>query len=108
MAKSSKSSSPDRPVLQWIMAGLGLLLTLTAAGIIVYGAGFAGQEEHGKPVTAFFHFTLPGYAIALAVGLFVMWTFGRVADQGLGELVSVVLVLGFPAAIGAAAARLLV
>ncbi|WP_262423403.1 TIGR02587 family membrane protein [Brevundimonas denitrificans] len=42
------------------------------------------------------------------MGLFVMWTFGRVADQGLAELVSVVLVLGFPAAIGAAAARLLV
>ena len=38
MAKSSKSSTPDRPVLQWIMAGLGLLLTLTAAGIIVYEA----------------------------------------------------------------------
>ena len=38
MAKSSKSSSPDRPVLQWIMAGLGLVLTLTAAGIIVYEA----------------------------------------------------------------------
>ena len=88
---------------------LGLMaLSLTLMHGIVYGAGFAGQEEHGKPVTAFFHFTLPGYAIALAVGLFVMWTFGRVADQGLGELVSMVLVLGFPAAIGAAAARLLV
>ena len=88
---------------------LGLMaLSLTLMHGIVYGAGFAGQEEHGKPVTAFFHFTLPGYAIALLVGLFVMWTFGRVADQGLGELVSVVLVLGFPAAIGAAAARLLV
>ena len=88
---------------------LGLMaLSVALMHGIVYGAGFAGQEEHGKPVTAFFHFTLPGYAIALAVGLFVMWTFGRVADQGLGELVSVVLVLGFPAAIGAAAARLLV
>ena len=88
---------------------LGLMaLSLTLMHLIVYAAGFAGQEEHGRPVAAFFHFTLPGYAIALSVGLFVMWTFGRVADQGLGELVSVVLVLGFPAAIGAAAARLLV
>ena len=88
---------------------LGLMaLSLTLMHLIVYAAGFAGQEEHGKPVTAFFHFTLPGYAIALAVSLFVMWTFGRVADQGLAEMVSMVLVLGFPAAIGAAAARLLV
>ena len=86
------------------------LMTLSVALMhgIVYGAGFAGQEEHGRPVTAFFHFTLPGYAIALLTGLFVLWTFGRVGGQGVGELVSVVLVLGFPAAIGAAAARLLV
>ena len=88
---------------------LGLMaLSLMLMHGIVYAAGFAGQEEHGKPVTAFVHFTLPGYAIALMVGLFVLWTFGRVGGQGLGELVSVVLVLGFPAAIGAAAARLLV
>ncbi|MEH6664062.1 MAG: TIGR02587 family membrane protein [Brevundimonas sp.] len=86
------------------------LMTLSVALMhgIVYAAGFAGQEEHGRPVAAFFHFTLPGYAIALLVGLFVLWTFGRVGGQGVGELVSVVLVLGFPAAIGAAAARLLV
>jgi putative integral membrane protein (TIGR02587 family) len=88
---------------------LGLMaLSVALMHGIVYAAGFAGQEEHGRPVTAFFHFTLPGYAIALIVGLFVLWTFGRVGGQGLGELVSVVLVLGFPAAIGAAAARLLV
>ena len=35
MADSGKSSSPDHPVLQWIMAGLGLVLTLAAAGVIV-------------------------------------------------------------------------
>lgn len=88
---------------------LGLMaLSVTLMHLIVYAAGFAGQEEHGRPVTAFFHFTLPGYAIALLVGLFVLWTFGRVGDQGPAELVSIVLVLGFPAAIGAAAARLLV
>ena len=36
---------------------LGLMaLSLTLMHLIVYVAGFAGQEEHGKPVTAFFHF----------------------------------------------------
>ena len=38
MAESSKSSSPDHPVVQWIMGGLGLALTLAAAGVIVYEA----------------------------------------------------------------------
>lgn len=88
---------------------LGLMaLSLILMHAIVYAAGFAGQEEHGKPVTAFFHFTLPGYAVALTTGLFVLWVFGRIGDQGLAELTAVVIVLGLPAAIGAAAARLLV
>ena len=38
MADSGKSSTPDQPVLQWIMAGLGLILTLAAAGVIVHEA----------------------------------------------------------------------
>ncbi|MBA4001313.1 hypothetical protein [Brevundimonas sp.] len=38
MAESSQSSSPEHPVLQWIMAGLGLVLTLAAAGVIVHAA----------------------------------------------------------------------
>lgn len=38
MADSRKSSSPDHPVLQWIMAALGLVITLTAAGIIAWEA----------------------------------------------------------------------
>ncbi|MEH6664061.1 MAG: hypothetical protein V7678_04370, partial [Brevundimonas sp.] len=38
MADSGKSSSPDHPVLQRIMAGLGLLITLAAAGVVLYEA----------------------------------------------------------------------
>ena len=39
MAKASKkSSSPDHPVLQWIMGGLGLVITLSAAGVIIHEA----------------------------------------------------------------------
>jgi uncharacterized protein (TIGR02588 family) len=34
MAESSKAPSPEHPLLQWIMAGLGLVLTLAAAGVI--------------------------------------------------------------------------
>ena len=36
-------------------------------------AGFAGQEEADHPIKAFLHFTLPGYAIALAVMGLVFW-----------------------------------
>jgi putative integral membrane protein (TIGR02587 family) len=52
-------------------------------------------------------FTLPGYAVALAACLVTLWTFGRVDGIGTGRLVITLVVLGFPAGLGAAAARLL-
>ncbi|MBO9501991.1 TIGR02587 family membrane protein [Brevundimonas sp. A19_0] len=85
-----------------------LLLSLTLMHVIVFQVGFAGQEEAGQPVTAFFHFTLAGYGLVLLVSLFMLWIFGRTEGQALSEIVSMVVVLGFPASLGAAAARLLV
>ena len=38
MAQTRKSSAPGHPILQWIMAALGLVITLTAAGIIIHEA----------------------------------------------------------------------
>jgi len=74
---------------------------------LVFAVGFAGQESHEGHVLAFAHYTLAGYGLALVVSLYILWTFGRL-DDGLSETVRSVIVLGFPAAIGAAAARLLV
>ncbi|MBU1345738.1 MAG: TIGR02587 family membrane protein [Alphaproteobacteria bacterium] len=85
-----------------------IVVTLTLMHGLVYSAGFAGQEEHDKPVTAFFHYTLAGYGLVLVTGLFVLWVFGRTAGQSPGELAAAVVVLGLPGGLGAAAARLLV
>ncbi|MFN3837401.1 MAG: TIGR02587 family membrane protein [Brevundimonas sp.] len=76
--------------------------------LIVFKAGFAGQEEADRPAAAFLHFTLPGYAIALGISLFVLILFGRADGHSVAGVVQTTIVLGFPAAIGAAAARLLV
>jgi putative integral membrane protein (TIGR02587 family) len=89
------------------------ILALAAVSIallhlIVFNAGFAGQEEADRPITAFFHYTLPGYAIALGVSLFALFVFGRTDGHPLHGDVQTMIVLGFPASIGAAAARLLV
>jgi putative integral membrane protein (TIGR02587 family) len=86
------------------LASLSLLLL----HLIVFRVGFAGQEEAGHPLSAVFHFTLPGYAIALGVSLLILYIFGRTDGHGPAEIVQAMVVLGFPAAIGAAAARLLV
>ena len=76
--------------------------------LIVFKAGFAGQKEADRPTAAFLHFTLPGYAIALGISLFVLILFGRADGHSVAGVVQTTIVLGFPAAIGAAAARLLV
>ena len=90
--------------------GLALLLvSLTLLHAFVYAMGFSGQ--HGPPEQRegpheFVRLPLPGYAIVLVVCAYVLWTFGRL--EGLPPLpaLHLVLVLGFPAALGAAAARL--
>lgn len=92
------------PLHALAIVGVSILLL----HLIVFNAGFAGQEDADRPVTAFFHFTLPGYAIALAVSLLALFIFGRTDGHSLHGIVQTVIVLGFPAAIGAAAARLLV
>ncbi len=44
----------------------------------------------------------------LLTSLYVLWVFGRTQGHGLAEIADAVVVLSFPGAIGAAAARLLV
>ena len=76
----------------------------------VYAVEFSGQHA-APPGTPFLHvflrFTVVGYAVALLICAYVLWTFGRLDDTAWAERVAGVLVLGFPAAVGAAAARLI-
>ncbi|MFN3669094.1 MAG: TIGR02587 family membrane protein [Brevundimonas sp.] len=85
-----------------------LLLSIGLMHAIVYRVGFAGQEVHDGPLAAFVHYTLAGYGLVLLTSLYVLWIFGRTQGAGAGEIVDAMVVLSFPGAIGAAAARLLV
>jgi putative integral membrane protein (TIGR02587 family) len=76
----------------------------------VYASAFRGapRVEHGTPGwSLFLRNTAVGYVIALAVSAYVLWTFGRLADGDPFTYLMMTLVLGFPAALGAAAARLI-
>jgi len=84
-----------------------VVLSLLALHALVFTVGFAGQHEHEGHLRAFAHFTLAGYGLGILVSLYVLWTFGRL-DGGMSESVRAVIVLGFPAALGAAIARLVV
>ena len=54
------------------------------------------------------HYTIPGYGIALAVGLYVLWTFGRTDDTAIDQTAATMAVIAVPGALGAAIARLVV
>lgn len=92
----------------WRAIGLALF-TLAALHVIVYNAGFAGEEPRGGGfIRSFAVYSLVGYAIALGVSLYVLWTFGRTEGLALGEVAATTVVLAFPAGLGAALARLVV
>lgn len=87
------------------------LVSLALLHVLVYRVEFAGQENwpegHGF-AGVFVRYSLAGYGVALAVSLYVLWTFGRLDGNGLGEVMMMTTILGFPAALGAATARLVV
>jgi putative integral membrane protein (TIGR02587 family) len=55
----------------------------------------------------FMRLTIVGYALVLLLSLYVLWTFGRLDGEALREALMSIIVLGFPAALGASAARLI-
>jgi putative integral membrane protein (TIGR02587 family) len=76
----------------------------------VFAAGFRGGVAADPGIrrgSRFVRVTLVGYALALAVSLYVLWTFGRTDAVAGPQVLMATVVLGFPAAVGAAAARLI-
>ena len=86
------------------------LASLAMMHAFVYAVEFRGQRAIAagvSPWSEFLRLTVVAYALALLVSLFVLWTFGRTDGLALPELLTETVVLGFPAALGAAAARLI-
>ena len=88
------------------LAGVSLLIMHA----FVYAVEFRGQTALApgiSPWSEFLRLTVVAYALALLVCLYVLWTFGRADGLAFPELLTQTVVLGFPAALGAAAARLI-
>jgi putative integral membrane protein (TIGR02587 family) len=86
-------------------------LSLAVMHAFVYAVQFQGTPSlpPGTPFwSAFLRFTVAGYALVLLMSLYMLWTFGRTNGLALGPLVRTAVVLGFPAAVGAAGARLII
>jgi len=91
---------------------LGLaLVSILLLHVLVYTVGFAGQEKWPEGAgfwSIFFTYTLVGYALSVLLSAYVLWTFGRTDGTEPALIVMMAVVLGFPAALGAAIARLVV
>jgi putative integral membrane protein (TIGR02587 family) len=77
----------------------------------VYAVVFRGFEKEVSPGTSFLNsflrFTIVGYAVVLLISFYILWTFGSIDDMAFAEKIKATVVLGFPAAIGASASRLI-
>ncbi len=92
----------------WHLLAL-ILVSILMLHLFVYRLGFPGQEElHETPLRTFFAYSIPGYGTALAVGLYVLWTFGRIDGTAIDQVAATMAVIAFPGALGAAIARLVV
>jgi putative integral membrane protein (TIGR02587 family) len=90
---------------------LGLVaLSIALMHAFVYSIDIRGSEAPRPGETfwsVFARFTIAGYAVVVLTSLYVLWTFGRTDGTTLEEIISATVVLSFPGAIGAAAARLI-
>jgi putative integral membrane protein (TIGR02587 family) len=89
---------------------LTALLCIAIIHAFVYVIEFHGQHRRKPGETllgVFVRYTLVGYALVLLISVYVLWVFGRTDGQSLEQIVREAVVLGLPAAVGAAAARLI-
>lgn len=94
------------PVKALILVASSLLMMHA----FVYAMEFRGMPDIPaglRPSHLFYRYTVVGYVISLGVSAYVLWIFGRFDDGASSVAVFKIVVLGFPAALGAAAARLI-
>ncbi len=85
------------------------LFTLMIMHAFVYKVEFRGQHTHGDDSQwkVFLRFTVVGYALALLIGLYLVWTFGHTDGLSAENIAKITVVMAFPASLGAAASRLI-
>lgn len=107
-AEDMSSVAARMPVILGVVVAL---LTLAQMHAFLYAVRFRGAP--GVPArvphwSLLLRFTVVGYAVALLVSGYVLWTLGRFTGQSSILCGMEMVVLAFPAGLGAAAARLVI
>lgn len=87
-----------------------VLLSIMIMHAFVYSIHFKGghQAPEGAPWwNVFIRFTIPGYVLAFMTSTYALWTFERLDGSSISQMVTAIVVLTLPAALGAASARLI-
>jgi putative integral membrane protein (TIGR02587 family) len=87
-----------------------VVVSLLVMHAFVYSVEFLGSAPVPQGASRrgiFVRYTVVGYAIVMLMSAYVLWTFGRTDGLPIGQVISPLVVLGFPSAVGAAAARLI-
>lgn len=91
----------------WHLAGLAVL-SLGLGAVVLHYSDFAGTQPASESSTvAAVRNAVATYAVALAASAVLLWFFGRFDDLPAGLIAAETVVLGFPAALGASAGRML-
>jgi len=86
-----------------------ILLSLVSFLILVLTLRAIDAESNDAPIPLVRHVArgLAGYGLCMLLSLYVLWFFGRTDGTAFEEVLETVIVLAFPAALGAGAARLI-
>lgn len=95
----------------WQVLGLAVLTIAVMHGFIY--AAYQKRRKHevvseSSWSSLFFRLTLVSYTVVLLISFYILWTFGSIDSMGLAEKLKVTIVLGFPAAVGGGASRLII
>jgi putative integral membrane protein (TIGR02587 family) len=112
---SSVASTEEMVLISYQMTPTHVFLLLVFSLLVMHAFVYAvmAQSETAVPFdtvtfwTVFARFTIVGYAIALLISVCILWIFERTDGMPLSQIIPATIVLGFPAALGAGAFRLI-
>lgn len=97
-------------VSPWQAATLAIVSVLLLHALL-FGVALPGRQSRRGDEgfwAVFVRYSLAGYGICALASLFLLWAFGRTDGVGVGELAEFVVVLSFPAVLGAGLAHFVV
>lgn len=102
-------------LISYTMTTWHSLVLMTFTLLVMHAFAIASSNATAPDLTrwsthrqVFLRITCMGYMLAVAISLFMLWVFGSVDEQNFHNTIKMSVVLGFPAGVGAAAARLII